>query len=67
METLSDFYKTLLTEAHALIEGETDRVANTANIASLVYTELNEKKGLAYTNWVCVTTFHQFVFIIQYI
>jgi putative methionine-R-sulfoxide reductase with GAF domain len=51
MAELTPFYSGLLIEAKALIEGETNYSANTSNIASLVYHELNKHKD-GKINWV---------------
>ncbi len=44
------FYEKLLLEAKALIDGEDDLVANTANVSALVYNALNERKT-GHVNW----------------
>ncbi|KLV03783.1 Free methionine-(R)-sulfoxide reductase [Photobacterium aquae] len=46
MTNLSDFYKTLTKQAVALIEGESDLIANMSNISALLAMELEE------INWV---------------
>jgi len=40
----SDFYANLLREARSLVDAETDYIANTANIASLVHHEINRSQ-----------------------
>lgn len=42
----AEFYRTLAEQARALLHGESDRVANAANLAALVYAALPE------VNWV---------------
>lgn len=39
--TTEDNYQLLLKQAHALVEGETDWIANTANISALLFNSLN--------------------------
>jgi putative methionine-R-sulfoxide reductase with GAF domain len=46
------FYAKLAAEAKALIDGEDDLIANTANVASLVFHALNERQPDT-VNWVC--------------
>lgn len=46
-----EFYARLLSECTGLVEGETDVVANTANIASLLYHEMNRFR-VSWVNWV---------------
>ncbi|KAL6046561.1 GAF domain-containing protein, variant 2 [Balamuthia mandrillaris] len=47
----AEFYRDLYREAESLVSGEDDLIANTANIASLVYHALNERQSNT-TNWV---------------
>ena len=46
MESKSDFYQQLLAQAEALIEGESDIIANMANISALLFDRLAD------VNWV---------------
>ncbi len=46
MENKSDFYKQLLAQAKALIEGENDIIANMANVSALLFDSLTD------VNWV---------------
>ena len=39
--TTEDNYQLLLKQAQALVEGETDWIANTANISALLFNSLN--------------------------
>jgi putative methionine-R-sulfoxide reductase with GAF domain len=48
------FYGKLVAEAKALIDGEDDLIANAANVASLVFHALNERRPNA-VNWVLGT------------
>ena len=48
----SDFYNTLLQEARGLLSGERNYIANTANISSLIYNELNKQIKSNQVNWV---------------
>lgn len=52
MANKSDFFANILKEAAALLEGEKDLIANTANISSLVYHELNSFHKSPIVNWV---------------
>ena len=42
MEKKEEFYKDLVKQASALVEGEVDVIANMANISALVYNALNK-------------------------
>jgi putative methionine-R-sulfoxide reductase with GAF domain len=50
-DTSLPFYERLRQSVRALTEGEPDLIANTANISSLLFEELNKKKNNS-INWV---------------
>lgn len=50
--TDEEFYSALIKESASLISGERDLIANCANISSLVYNALNERRGAGVVNWV---------------
>jgi len=51
-QSASEFYESLVRQAQGLVAGERNYIANTANIASLVYNELNQKRKNNQVNWV---------------
>lgn len=51
MSDNSAFYKSLIAQAASLLEDERNYVANTANIASLIFNELNKQIKSDNVNW----------------
>jgi putative methionine-R-sulfoxide reductase with GAF domain len=47
-----DFHSSLVSQAASLLDGERNYVANCANMASLIYNELNDKLKGHKVNWV---------------
>lgn len=45
------FYSKLTTEITSLVEGERNYVANCANVASVIYNELNKSAKDGQVNW----------------
>lgn len=45
------FYNSLVAQAASLLDGERNYVANTANVASLIFNELNTKIKAGNVNW----------------
>lgn len=47
----ADFYAQLLKEVDSVIGTETDLIANTANLSSLIFHGLNQRTAAAKINW----------------